>query len=145
MKGDWSFTTIYELTNSYGSFLCVQDVPSVVIFTYEVKDDKITLNWKEPNNNGAAITLYTVYYGTITDEQWKEVKDIADVSTRKYVFRVKIGKKYKVLVTASNKYGESSKEGLIHQVDVPEGEFSLFLTVCARKYRSLHRWPKLSV
>ena len=116
-----------------------------MVFTYEVKDDKITLNWEEPSNNGAAITLYTVYYGTFADEQWKEVKDIADVSTRKYGFKVKIGKKYKVLVTASNKYGESSKEGLIQQVDVPEGELSLFLTVCARKYRSLHRRPKLSV
>ena len=93
-------------------------------FTYELKADEITLRWEEPNNNGAEITLYTVYYGTLNDEQWKGTKKITDVSVRKYVVKVEMGKKYEVLVTASNKYGESSKEGKIKRVDVPEGEFS---------------------
>ena len=97
-------------------------------FTYELKADEITLNWEEPNNNGAAITMYTVYYGTQSDEQWKETEKITDVSVRKYVVKVEMGHKYKVLVTASNKYGESSKEGKMRRVDVPEGELSSSLT-----------------
>ena len=97
-------------------------------FTYELKADEITLKWKEPNNNGAEITLYTVYYGTLSDELWKETEQITDVSVRIYVVKVEMGKKYKVLVTASNKYGESSNEGMIQRVDVPEGGLSANLT-----------------
>ena len=97
-------------------------------FTYELKADEITLKWEEPNNNGAEITMYTVYYGTQSDEQWKETEKITDVSVRKYVVKVEMGQKYKVLVTASNKYGESSKEGKIQLVDVPEGGLSASLT-----------------
>ena len=96
-------------------------------FKYELKADEMTLKWEEPNNNGAEITMYTVYYGTQSDEQWKETEKITDVSVRKYVVKVEMGKKYKVLVTASNKYGESSKEGKIQRVDVPEGELSASL------------------
>ena len=97
-------------------------------FTYELKADEITLKWVEPNNNGAEITMYTVYYGTQSDEQWKETEKITDVSVRKYVVKVEMGQKYKVLVTASNKYGESSKEGKMQRVDVPEGGLSSSLT-----------------
>ena len=97
-------------------------------FIYELNADEITLEWKEPNDNGAEITMYTVYYGTLNDEQWKETKNITDVSVRKYVVKVVMGKKYKVLVTASNKYGESSKEGKIQLVDVLEGGLSASLT-----------------
>ena len=97
-------------------------------FTYELQADEITLKWEEPNNNGAEITVYTVYYGTQSDEQWKETEKITDVSVRKYVVKVEMGQKYKVLVTASNKYGESSKEGKMRRVDVPEGGLSSTLT-----------------
>ena len=93
-------------------------------FTYELKGDEITLKWGEPNNNGAEITMYTVYYGTQSDEQWKKTEKITDVSVRKYDVKVEMGQKYKVLVTASNKYGESSKEGKMKRVDVPEGGLS---------------------
>ena len=97
-------------------------------FTYELKADEITLKWEEPNNNGAEITMYTVYYGTQSDEQWRETETITDVSVRKYVVKVEMGQKYKVVVTASNKYGESSKEDKMQRVDVPEGGLSSSLT-----------------
>ena len=104
-------------------------------FTYELKAHEVTLKWEEPNNNGAEITMYTVYYGTQSDEQWKETKKISDVSIRKYVVKVEMGQKYKVIVTASNKYGESSKEDKIQVVDVPEGRLSARLpSRCSRKY-----------
>ena len=105
--------------------MCAKGVPSALAFTYELKADEITLKWKEPNNNGAEITLYSVYYGTLNNKRWKETEKITDVSVRKYVVKVEMGKKYKVLVTASNKYGESSKEGKIQRVDVPEGGLSV--------------------
>ena len=110
------------------TFLSPKGVPSAVAFTYELKADEITLKWEEPNNNGAEITMYTVYYGTQSDEQWNETKKISDVSVRKYVVKIEVGQKYKVLVTASNKYGESSKEGKIQRVDVQEGGLSASLT-----------------
>ena len=104
-------------------------------FTYELKAHEVTLKWEEPNNNGAEITMYTVYYGTQSDEQWKETEKITDVSIRKYVVKVEMGQKYKVIVTASNKYGESSKEDKIQFVDVPEGRLSARLpSRCSRKY-----------
>ena len=109
-------------------FLCAKGVPSAVAFTYELKADEITLKWEEPDKNGAEITMYTVYHGTQSDEQWKDTKKITDISLRKYVVKVEMGQKYKVLVTASNKYGESSKEGKMRHVDVPEGELSSSLT-----------------
>ena len=96
-------------------------------FTYELSADEMTLKWEEPNN-GAEITMYTVYYGTLNDEQWKGTKKITDVSVRNYVVKVEMGKKYNVLATSSNKYGESSKEGRIQRVDVPEGGLSASLT-----------------
>ena len=86
------------------------------------------MKWEEPNNNGAEITLYTVYYGTLNDEQWEHTEKITDVSVRNYVVKVEMGQKYKVLVTASNRYGESSKEGEIKRVDVPKGRLSASLT-----------------
>ena len=108
-----------------------------MVFTYELKADEITLKWEEPNNNGAEITMYTVYYGTQNDEQWKDTEKITDVSARKYVVKVEMGQKYKVLVTASNKYGESSKEGKMRRVDVPEGGLSS--TLSERVYlREIH-------
>ena len=104
-------------------------------FTYQLNADKITLKWDEPVNNGANITMYTVYHGTLNDKQWKETKNITNVSRSKYVVKVEMGQKYKVLVTASNKYGESSKEGKIQVVDVPEGRLSAHLpSRCSRKY-----------
>ena len=104
-------------------------------FTCEINADKVILKWEEPINNGAEITMYIVYYGAQSDDQWKETEKIMDVSVRKYVVKVEMGQKYKVLVTASNKYGESSKEGNIKRVDVQEGEFRPRLpNKCSRTY-----------
>ena len=134
------------------TFLCSKGVPSAVAFTYELKADEITLKWEEPDNNGAEITMYTVYYGTQNDEQWNETKKISDVSVRKYVVKIEVGQKYKVLVTASNKYGESSKEGKIQRVDVQEGGLSGSLTervylgeIHSRSLRSVDHSPMFTI
>ena len=113
-------------------------------FTYELKADEITLKWEEPNNNGAEITMYTVYYGTQSDEQWKETEKITDISVRKYVVKVEMGQKYKVVVTASNKFGESSKEDKMQRVDVPKGGLSSSLTESVY-LREIHSRPLYTV
>ena len=95
---------------------------------YDLNADEITLMWEEPKNNGTEITMYTAYYGSLNDEQWGETENITDVSVRNYVVKVEMGQRYRVLVTASNKYGESSKKGKIQLVDVPEGRLSASLT-----------------
>ena len=35
----------------------------------ETTDDLINLKWKEPENNGKVITMYTVYQRVVTDEK----------------------------------------------------------------------------
>ena len=77
------------------TFLFSKGVSSAVAFTYELKADEITLKWEEPNNNGAEITMYTVYYGTQSDEQWNEIKKISDVSVRKYVVKIEVARNIK--------------------------------------------------
>ena len=92
-----------------------------MVFTFEIKDDEITLKWKEPDNNGAAITLYTVYQRIVSDEQWQKIGTITDISKREYVVKVEKKKKYEFLVTATNKYGENQNKDNKKDVEVPGG------------------------
>ena len=85
------------------------DAPDPVFFEVDVNDDEVTLKWKEPENNGAAITQYSIYQRIVNDEEWTMVADINDISKREFVVRVEKGKQYEFVVTATNKYGESLK------------------------------------
>ena len=71
------------------------------------------MQWEEPENNGAAITQYSVYQRIVNDAQWTELGTITDTNNRKYVVHVKKekleGSEYEFAVTATSKYGESSK------------------------------------
>ena len=98
-----------------------------MVFTWEIKDDEITLNWKEPDNNGAAITCYTVYQKIVNDEQWQNIGTITDISKREYAVKVEKGKKYEFLVTATNKYGENPNKDNTKEVEVPGGRCSYAL------------------
>ena len=69
----------------------------------------MTLKWKEPENNGAVITQYSIYQRIVNDKQWTKVEVINDISKRQFVVRVEKGKQYEFVVTATNKYGESLK------------------------------------
>ena len=73
----------------------------------ETKDVKITLKWKEAENNGAPITRYTVYRRTVREDgtslNWIKVKEITDTSDRTVVVsNFEKGKEYELVVTATN-------------------------------------------
>ena len=81
----------------------------------ETKDVKITLKWKEAENNGAPITQYTVYRRTVREDgtslNWIKVKEITDTSDRTAVVsNFEKGKEYELVVTATNSFGEGGKE-----------------------------------
>ena len=80
----------------------------------EIHSDEVALKWSKPMSNGADITHYTVYIrnvnsnGTVRD--WRKLEVIYDVFAREYVVTLEKGHQYDLLVTATNKYGESLKE-----------------------------------
>ena len=81
----------------------------------ETKDVKITLKWKEAENNGAPITQYTVYRRTVREDgtslKWIKIKEITDTSDRTVVVsNFEKGKEYELVVTATNSFGEGGKE-----------------------------------
>ena len=79
----------------------------------ETTDDTVTLKWKEPENNGRVITMYTVYQRVVTDGkvgQWTEIKKIRDVSVRELKIVLERGKVYQFAITATNELGESLKQ-----------------------------------
>ena len=79
----------------------------------ETTDDTITLKWKEPENNGKVITMYTVYQRVVTDGkvgQWTKIKKSRDVSVRELKIKLERGKVYQFAITAVNELGESLKQ-----------------------------------
>ena len=112
----------YYLLCSCDFFICT-DVPAAIKPTAELNDNEITLQWDKPDNNEAAITQYSVYQRILNDDQWTKLGTVTDTNKRKYVVKVEKGRKdmeYEFAVTASNKYGESSKKNTV-TVKVPEG------------------------
>ena len=79
----------------------------------ETADDTVTIKWREPENNGKVITMYTVYQRVVTDgkvEQWTIIKEISDVSVRELKIALERGKVYQFAITATNELGESLKQ-----------------------------------
>ena len=78
----------------------------------ETKDVKITLKWKEAENNGAPIIQYTVYQRTVREDgtslNWKEITNTSDRTV--VVSNFEKGKEYELVVTATNSFGEGGKE-----------------------------------
>ena len=92
-------------------------VPAAVEITdlpAETKHVAITLKWREPENNGAPITQYTVYRRTVHEDgtslNWIKLKEITDTSDRKVVVNLEKGKEYEFVVSATNLFGEGGKE-----------------------------------
>ena len=92
----------------------------------EIQSDEVTLKWTKPISNGAEVTQYTVYIRKMnfngTVETWRTLKVIHDVSVREYVVSLQNCQQYDVMVTASNKNGESLKhERNIKRIKVSQG------------------------
>ena len=83
--------------------------------------DGIILKWKEPQSNGASIAEYSVYQRFVNDDDWRKIASITDVYKRSYVVEIEKGKEYEFVVTATNKYGESSKKADIKRIKVLDG------------------------
>ncbi|XP_068733590.1 tyrosine-protein kinase receptor Tie-1-like isoform X3 [Montipora capricornis] len=106
-------------TNKYGESLpegknirklvVLGDIPEpIVIVKADIADQKITFTWNKPEENGAAITQYTIYKRNVNDQKWTKVAEIKDISNRVFVVQLEKVKTYEIVVTATNKYGESS-------------------------------------
>ncbi|XP_068733606.1 uncharacterized protein [Montipora capricornis] len=110
---------VYEFavtaTNKYGDSLyegkklvVLGGVPEpVTIVKDEIDNNKITLTWNKPEENGAAITQYTIYKRIASEKKWTNVGEVKDISNRAFVVKMEDNKKHELVVTASNKYGES--------------------------------------
>ena len=97
------------------------DVPSVV------SSDQMTLKWRKPNDNGAAITGYAVYQRSVSEHggtsEWQFINSTSDC---KYVIKLERGKKFDFIVTAKNRCGESLKaEDNVKRVEMP-GMFTFY-------------------
>ena len=126
-------------TNGGHCFICT-GVPSVVTTTCSEGDGKVTLTWKQPDKNGAAITLYKVYQKKGSEKNWMEIATIEKNSTHEYVVRnLEKDEVYVFLVTATNEYGESVKEGNCKGVKVPEGKYNVTLSIIVVCERALYK------
>ena len=99
------------------SFLCLLGIPTaaqIIGLPAETKETKLTLEWLEPQNNGAAIEQYNVYQRTVRDngarEKWNKLNEIKIPLVREVVVQLSKGKEYEFVVTAKNRFGESLKE-----------------------------------
>ena len=102
----------------------------MVTTTCNQNDGEVTLTWKQPDRNGAAITRYKVYQKKGSEKNWMEITTIENNSnsTHKYVVRnLEKDKVYLFLVTATNEYGESLKKGYCKGVIVREGRYKVTL------------------
>ena len=83
---------------------------------------EVTLKWNKPQDNGAAITKYTVYIKTL-NEAWPEtsskqiqVTDLEPPYT--YVQKLEKANTYEFKVTATNSCGEGKKGSEFKRVAV---------------------------
>ena len=96
---------------------------------------EITIKWNEPQNNGAPITKYTVYQRTVSDDgtprDWNAINVITDPHDRQVAVKLEKGKNYEFVVTATNRFGESLKEGgKIKTIVVLGGKLCLKRNAC---------------
>ena len=76
----------------------------------EITEDRVTLTWTAPKDNGGVITEYTVYQRKVngSPSDW-ERKPTGLHSLQHEIVGLERGKMYEFQVTATNRYGESLK------------------------------------
>ena len=79
---------------------------------FEITEDRVTLKWTAPKDNGAGITEYTVYRREVNEDgsrsDWEGKATGPDVLQHEVV-GLESGKMYEFQVTATNRCGESTK------------------------------------
>jgi len=92
----------------------IPETPDIIDLPAEVHSDEVALKWTKPSSNGADIRQYTVYIRNVNSNDtvgyWRKLEVIYDVVAREYVVTLKNDQQYELVVTATNKYGESFKE-----------------------------------
>ena len=78
----------------------------------KTKETEVRIIWNKAQNNGAPITQYNVYRRVVTNDgtpgEWEKVSENPPVRAVNVSFEK--GKEYEVVVTATNRFGESLKE-----------------------------------
>ena len=79
---------------------------------FEITEDRVTLKWTAPKDNGAVITEYTVYRREVNEDgsrsDWEGKRTGLDILQHEVV-GLESGKMYEFQVTATNRCGESTK------------------------------------
>lgn len=82
--------------------------PAVVRLPFhdiDINDTRFLCTWEYPkDNNGANITMFTVWYRPLLREKWSKV----NVTQNRYSVRLNCCLTYEIMVTAWNKKGQSS-------------------------------------
>ena len=80
----------------------------------EITEDRVTLKWTAPKDNGAVITEYTVYRREVNEDgsrsDWEGKRTGLDILQHEVV-GLEIGKLHEFQITAKNRCGESPRRG----------------------------------
>ena len=84
----------------------------IVEYPSEIIEDRVTLTWRAPEDNGTVVTQYTVYQREVNEDgsrsNWKGEATGRDVLQHEVV-GLESGKMYEFQVTATNQCGESTR------------------------------------
>ena len=81
---------------------------------FEITEDRVTLRWTAPRDNGAVITEYTIYSREVNEDgsrsDWEGNQTGLDILQHEVV-GLKTGKLHEFQITARNRWGESPRRG----------------------------------
>jgi len=108
------YPTISKQYLEYCFYSGIPETPDIIDVPAEIHSDEVVIKWTTPSSNGADITKYILYIRNVTSSEsvgdWRKIDVISDVSIHTYVVTLRKGQRYDLVVTATNKYGESLKE-----------------------------------
>ena len=99
---------------TFSFYLGIPEAAFIMDLPAKTKNVEVIVKWDEPQSNGAPITQYTVSQRTVDDgglpQEWIKIHVITDISVREIAVKLEKGHEYEIVVTASNRFGESLKE-----------------------------------
>ena len=90
--------------------------PEAAEFQILSTDDPLVfeLRWSKPKEHGAPITKYTIYRRLVgkngQKDQWDKIKTLSVDAPLSYNVTLDWGKHFEFVVTATNRFGEATKE-----------------------------------